>query len=111
MKNTKNELAVTYKIWYTDFMMIEQTVEIPPDHRLFVNVPPEVPAGKAILTFSSAFVNRDLEYAEKIWDNNRNNAEAFKAKLNDLQGSLGENAFCGLDGITYQHKIREEWDD
>jgi len=43
LKNTNNELAVTYKIWYTDFMMIEQTVEIPPDHRLFVNVPSEVP--------------------------------------------------------------------
>jgi len=92
-------------------MIVEQTVEIPLDHRLFVNVPPEVPAGKAVLTFTSAFVNRDLEYAEKIWANNRANEEEFKAKLKDLQGSLGKNAFGGFDGVAYQHKIREEWDD
>jgi len=92
-------------------MIVEQTVEIPPDHRLFVNVPPEVPAGKAVLTFTSAFVDRDLEYAEKIWDNNRAYADDLKAKLRNLQGCLGKNAFCGLDGVEYQHKVREEWDD
>jgi len=92
-------------------MIVEQTVEIPTDHRLFINVPLEVPAGKAVLTFSSSFVNRDLEYAEKIWDNNNTNAEELKASLKNLQGCLGKDAFDGLDGIEYQHKIREEWDD
>jgi len=29
-------------------MPIEQTVEVPPSHRLLVEVPQEVPAGKAI---------------------------------------------------------------
>jgi hypothetical protein len=35
-------------------MTIEQTVEIPPDHRLTIEVPPEIPAGRAILAFTPA---------------------------------------------------------
>ena len=35
-------------------MTIEQTVEIPADHRLVIDVPPEVPAGKATITFTPA---------------------------------------------------------
>ncbi|GHT84282.1 hypothetical protein FACS1894137_07130 [Spirochaetia bacterium] len=30
-------------------MTLEQTVEIPADHRLFIDVPQEIPAGKATL--------------------------------------------------------------
>jgi hypothetical protein len=33
-------------------MAIEQTVEIPPSRRLVIDVPPEVPAGPVILTFT-----------------------------------------------------------
>jgi hypothetical protein len=33
-------------------MTIEQTVEIPADHRLIIDVPREVPVGKIILTFT-----------------------------------------------------------
>jgi hypothetical protein len=33
-------------------MSITQTVEIPASHRLVVDVPPEVPAGRAVLTFT-----------------------------------------------------------
>jgi hypothetical protein len=35
-------------------MTIEQTVEIPADHRLTIEVPPEIPAGKAVLAFTPA---------------------------------------------------------
>jgi hypothetical protein len=35
-------------------MTIEQTVEIPADHRLTIEVPPEIPAGRAILAFTPA---------------------------------------------------------
>jgi hypothetical protein len=91
-------------------MQIEQTVEIPPNRRLLIDVPQEVPLGKTILTFTPAAVNRDLEYAKGIWASNHDRPEELKAKLQGLQGSLGENAFNGLDGIEYQHKAREEWD-
>jgi hypothetical protein len=33
-------------------MVVEQTVEIPVSHRLTINVPHEIPAGKVILTFT-----------------------------------------------------------
>ena len=35
-------------------MTITQTVEIPASHRLTIDVPPEVPAGRAILMFRPA---------------------------------------------------------
>ena len=35
-------------------MTITQTVEIPADHRLVIEVPREVPAGPAIVTFAPA---------------------------------------------------------
>ena len=35
-------------------MIIEQTVEIPANHRLVIDVPREVPTGPAILAFRSA---------------------------------------------------------
>jgi len=35
-------------------MTIEQTVEIPASHRLTIEVPPEIPTGKVILTFTPA---------------------------------------------------------
>ena len=94
-------------------MAIEQTVEIeiPPSHRLFVEVPQEVPAGKAMLTFTSVSAKDDTESAQQIWSNNHNNPEELKEKLQNLHGSLGDNAFGSLDGVAYQRKIREEWDD
>ena len=94
-------------------MTIEQTIEIPPSHQLFINVPKEIPAGEAILTFTPAAKvsgNKDLDYAEKVWANNRAHAEEMKVKLTELQGSLRERAFGGLDGVAYQHKVRAEWE-
>jgi len=91
-------------------MSLEQTVEIPPSHRLFVAVPPEIPVGKAILTFTPASVHKDLVSAEAIWAANRAHPEELKNKLHALQGCLGKDAFGGMDGVTYQRKVREEWD-
>jgi len=35
-------------------MSITQTVEVPASHRIVVDVPPEIPAGRVILTFTPA---------------------------------------------------------
>jgi hypothetical protein len=35
-------------------MVIQQTIEIPANHHLTIEVPREIPAGKAILTFAPA---------------------------------------------------------
>ena len=74
-------------------MRIEQTVEVPSNRRLLVDVPPEVPVGRVILTFTAVSVNKELESAEAIWAANRAHPEELKAKLHALQGCLGENAF------------------
>jgi len=92
-------------------MTIEQTVEIPASHRLFVDVPPEVPTGKAILSYTPVVGNEDIEYARKIWHNNRACHDELKAMLQKLQGSLGKSAFGSLDGVAYQRKVRDEWED
>jgi len=39
-------------------MMIEQTIEVPVNHRLTIDVPPEIPAGPAILVFRPAKVQK-----------------------------------------------------
>jgi hypothetical protein len=44
-------------------MTIEQIVEIPADRRLVLDVPPEIPAGRVILTFSPA---EDTEKQQKL---------------------------------------------
>jgi hypothetical protein len=40
-------------------MTIEQTVDIPADRRLYIDVPPYIPEGKATIIFSIAPANRD----------------------------------------------------
>jgi len=91
-------------------MIIEQTVDIPVNRQLYINVPPEVPTGKTVLAFIPASMYKDLESAKVIWETNRNNSEELKIKIRNLRGSLGKDSFGGMDGITYQHNIREEWD-
>jgi len=83
-------------------MVIEQTIDIPPSHRLFLDVPPEVPAGKTIITFTTV---------SAVSADNSARSEELKTKLLSLRGSLGKNAFGGLDGVAYQNKVRKEWED
>jgi len=90
-------------------MIVEQTVDIPTNRQLYINVPPEVPTGKTILTFIPASVYKDLESAQTDWEANSANSEELKAKVNSLKGSLGKNSFGSMDGVTYQRKVREEW--
>jgi len=91
-------------------MTIEQTIEVPASRRITLEVPPQIPVGRAILTLTSVLANEDSEYAQRIWFNKHACPEDLKEKLQNLQGSLGNNAFEGLDGVAYQRKVREEWD-
>jgi hypothetical protein len=105
-------------------MIIEQTVEIPVSHRLTIEVPREVPAGRTILSFTpapdegrkadfAALAKRPgteemLAEAEKIWAWNRAHPQEVKEALRELQknGPL----FSGVDGVEFQRKIRDEWE-
>ena len=94
-------------------MTITQTVDIPANRRLVIDVPSEVPVGQVILTFTPAKksavgkTNRTLEdalrrAAEKAADPNRR-------PLSHFFGILSPNTFG--DGVAYQRAIRDEWDD
>jgi hypothetical protein len=66
-------------------MTITQTVEIPASHRLTIDVPPEIPAGKVILTFTPAGVDSEDEcpicaaHRDPITGEERFNAETAAA--------------------------------
>jgi hypothetical protein len=90
-------------------MIVEQVVEIPPSHRLIVTVPPEIPAGKAILTFTAVSAD-DLGNTPNILSKNHTCPVEMSKRLKNLRGSLSKNAFGNLDGIAYQNKVRKEWD-
>ena len=76
-------------------MTITQTVDIPADHRLTIDVPKEVPSGKAILTFTPTGT-------EQAIDPNRKPISRFFGILSP--GTYG-------DAVAYQRKLRNEWDD
>jgi hypothetical protein len=49
-------------------MTIEQTVEIPASHRLYIDVPPYIPEGKATITFSIVPANSNrASQSAKTW--------------------------------------------
>ena len=66
-------------------MTITQTVEIPASHRLTVEVPPEVPEGRAILAFFPATDQKSGEcpicaaHRDPVTGNPRYNAETIAA--------------------------------
>jgi len=75
-------------------MGIKQTVEIPPDRRLIIDVPREIPTGKVILTFTPAPVVTQT---------------VNRKPISKYFGILSPETYG--DGVTYQRKLRDEWDD
>jgi DNA-damage-inducible protein J len=74
-------------------MIIEQTVEIPADRRLTINVPSEVPTGTVILTFTP---KPEIEcpicakHRDPVTGNPRYNAETVAAIEEGMAISRGE---------------------
>ncbi|MDR0320713.1 MAG: hypothetical protein LBI28_04350 [Treponema sp.] len=98
-------------------MSVTQTVEIPDSHRLTLEVPREVPAGRTILTFTPAHSHDTVRLPD---GNARTIEEALQMAAEKLAapnrkpisrhfGILSPNTFG--DGVAYQRKIRDEWDD
>jgi hypothetical protein len=46
-------------------MSITQTIEVPASHRIILDVPPQIPAGKVILTFTPASADDNLDAADE----------------------------------------------
>jgi len=76
-------------------MTITQTVEIPADHRLTIEVPREIPAGRAVLAFTPAPAKKHIDALMEILSQPTPRADA-------LSGILS-----GLGDITLE-QIREE---
>jgi hypothetical protein len=77
-------------------MTIEQTVEIPPDHRLVIEVPPEIPAGRAVIAFTPTgeapprrrLTERQKAAIEKCWGIAKgilSSDEALEMRREDLE--------------------------
>jgi hypothetical protein len=65
-------------------MSITQTVEVPVSHRLTIDVPREVPVGKAVLVFSTASTGREkMSEAQELELINRN-AERLNREAADV---------------------------
>jgi hypothetical protein len=75
-------------------MTITQTVEIPDNRRLTVDVPREVPAGRTILVYAPAKEQASPANIKPI-------SQFFSILSPDTYG----------DGVAYQRKIRDEWND
>jgi hypothetical protein len=68
-------------------LTVEQTVDIPANHRLFIDVSPEVPAGRTILTFTPAAAVTEraetgpFKSAEEAFERFRGISKKYGSKL------------------------------
>ena len=65
-------------------MSVTQTVEIPVSHRLIIDVPPEVPAGYVILTFTPTSAVKDRISEEREIELFRLHADELNAEAEDV---------------------------
>jgi hypothetical protein len=106
-------------------MVIEQTVDIPADHRLVLDVPREVPAGRVILTFTPQSGEEDarrmieelkrteLPRPRTIEEAIRQaGQEAARPDRPPVSGCFGimKDSPLAQSGAEYQRSIRDEWD-
>jgi len=101
-------------------MSVTQTVEIPADHRLTIDVPREIPMGRTILTFTPASAQKSKEDTAPLPGGSYNTVEeamqAAAEKAADpnrkpISRLFGKHkGIFGGDGVAYQRAIRDEWD-
>jgi hypothetical protein len=79
-------------------MTIEQTIEVPANHWITVEVPPEIPAGAiASLDFICPPRAHTVNHA------------AHRTPISQYFGILSPDTYG--DGVAYQREIRNEWND
>jgi hypothetical protein len=109
-------------------MTIQQTVEIPDNHRLTIDVPQEVPAGKATSTYSPepapgrtvpagrrkipddlvAIVQEAARRAER-----ERTDPAYRAEIAEIRRKCQEGGpvLGGIDDMEFQRMARDDWPD
>ena len=78
-------------------MTIEQTIEIPADRRITMEVPPEIPVGKAIIAFTPVANAPQVGTREKI--------HITKSMMEAL---LQDETLLSLSGILHTDMSAEE---
>ena len=73
-------------------MAITQTVDIPADRRIFLDLPLELPVGRAKIT-----VTPEIETKRSY------------TPISQYFGIISPDTYG--DGVAYQRKLRDEWDD
>jgi hypothetical protein len=66
-------------------MTVTQTIDIPADHRVTIDVPGEIPAGKAIVTFTAAAGEAKKERVFGCAKGQFRMADDFDAPLEDFK--------------------------
>jgi hypothetical protein len=105
-------------------MTLEQTVDIPADRRLYLELPETVPSGRtkialnfeALPSRSAAPRKKELspELRAAMQEAEEKRAwrfahpEEFEAQMK--RAREGGLLFGGIDGLEYQRKVRSEWD-
>ena len=76
--------------------IIQQTINIPPNHRLRLDlpIPQDIPAGRAEIQVTI------IPYPKKAQD-----SKPFEG----LAGSLKDSALFSRDGVELQREMRDEW--
>jgi hypothetical protein len=109
-------------------MTIQQTVEIPASHRLTIEVPQEVSAGKATITYSPEPASGQtvptgrrkipddllplVQEAARRAERARTDP-AYRAEIMAIQRSCQEGGpiLGGIDGMEFQRMVRDDWSD
>jgi len=82
-------------------MTITQTVEVPESRRLIIDVPREIPAGKVIIAFTPVSVQEPINQEAENTSGRNCISHYFGILSPDTYG----------DGVAYQRKLRDEWDE
>ena len=77
-------------------MTVKQTIEVPASHRILLEIPSQIPAGRTILTFTPAPIQ------------NTDANKPHRKSISGYFGILSPNTFG--DGVAYQRNLRDEWD-
>jgi hypothetical protein len=89
-------------------MTITQTVDIPDSHRLVIDVPREVPAGRSVLTFSP---KAEQELAKGSWFSRAKGMYKTKEEIHAALGTIQEickDAPISVDGFLEMRRQEKD---
>jgi len=94
-------------------MIVTQTVDIPDNRWLTIEVPGEVPTGKVLLTFtqvppSSHGKQQPGTAEEALKMAMEQNGNPNRKPISRHFGTLAPDVYG--DGVAYQRAVRDEWD-